>query len=382
MPRRLRVALVTLGWHGNGGIERCVMAEAAWLRARGHDVHVFAPSFGAPVPAGVAAHPVPVPARPWLRKLRAFFQAAPRAVEAAGPFDVVHAHTVYGGTGHLAHAHSVHRQAVAWDAPAGSLAKLWWWLKGLPPVAVSLSDQTYRGARAVLSISGRIRAELKESYGLDGAGTPLLYYGVEHERFKPLSAAAKRRARAALKLDGFWGVFCGWNWRRKGLDVLLGALPDAPSVNLLVVGEDPEEGAAFRRLARELGVAERVRFEGRQSEPERYFQAADAFAFPTRYEPFGMVVSEAMACGLPVLVPAGIGAAEVLPEKGKGQALAPDAGPEAWAWALNALQARPAYAKALGAKNCKAVRRLTWAEHGRNLEKIYLTTLTRTKEQA
>lgn len=382
MPKRLRVALVTLGWHGNGGIERCVMAEAAWLRGRGHDVHVFAPAFGAALPDGAVAHAVPVPARPWLRKLRAFYHAAPRAVEAAGPFDVVHAHTVYGGEGHLAHAHSVHRQAVAWDEPAGLFAKAWWWLKGLPPLAVALSDRTYTRARAVISISGRIQAELKDCYGLAGARTPLLYYGVEHGRFKPLSPAAKRQARAALELEGFWAVFCGWNWRRKGLDVLLAALRDAPKVKLLVVGEDPEEGAAFRQLARDLGLAERVRFVGRQAHPERYFQAADAFAFPTRYEPFGMVVSEAMACGLPVLVPGGIGAAEVLPENGKGQALATDAEPEAWAWALNALQARPAYAKALGAKNLKAVRKLTWAEHGRQLERLYLTTLNRTKEQA
>jgi glycosyltransferase involved in cell wall biosynthesis len=197
---------------------------------------------------------------------------------------------------------------------------------------------------------------------------------VEAGHFKPLAGEARRAMRKRLGMElGAWAVFCGWNWRRKGLDMVLEALSRTHDVSLAVVGEDPLEGAAFRTEVQRRGLAARVLFVGKQADPLPWFQAADVFVFPTRYEPFGMVVSEAMACGLPVLVPQGAGAAEVV-RNGRGlQILASAEDSATLAKGLQVLVDAPAKAKALGLANRKAVLHLDWDRHVRLLEKLYRT---------
>jgi UDP-glucose:(heptosyl)LPS alpha-1,3-glucosyltransferase len=370
--RRRRVALVTLAWHRHGGIERCVLAEAEGLAAAGDEVHIFAASFDAPLPKGVQGHRIEQPRLPWVLRLAAFAWRAPRAVAAAGPFDIVHAHTVYLGPCDLATAHSVHRVAMAVDPPAAGWRRLLLFLKGFPPLSVGLSDRVYRRARLRVAISDVVAQELRDCYG--GAAEPLavLRYGVDAAQFRPAAAAERRRLRAELGLSaGPWALFCGWNWRRKGLDVLLQAMRQLPQARLLVVGEDPLEGATFRQRVSELGLTERVRFEGTQKDPSRWFRAADLFVFPTRYEPFGMVVTEAMACGLPVLVPATAGAAEVLTGPRSSQVLPTAEDAEAWARAWGGLLRAPATRRRLGRANLTAARAFNWAAHVRGLRRLY-----------
>jgi UDP-glucose:(heptosyl)LPS alpha-1,3-glucosyltransferase len=66
-------------------------------------------------------------------------------------------------------------------------------------------------------------------------------------------------------------------------------------------------------MAHRLGVSSRVRFLGAVGQIEQLFRAADGFALPSFFEPFGNVVMEAMAGGLGVMVSAQAGAAELLP---------------------------------------------------------------------
>lgn len=366
------MALVTLAWHRHGGIERCVWAEAEALIAAGLEVHVFAGSIGAEALPGMRLHRVPVPAHPWIARLAAFAFRAPGAVAAQGPFDIVHAHTVYAGTADLASAHSVHRRALQADPPAAGWRRVSAWLKGLPPLSGALADRTYRRARRRHAIAECIRVELKASYPREAEPTDVLYYGVDGGTFRPAAAGRRKVLRRGFGIDeGVWGLFCGWNWRRKGLDLLLRAMTRLPEARLAVVGEDSLEGPHFRAMARDLGLETRVRFVGRQPEPAPWFQACDLFVFPTRYEPFGMVVTEAMACGLPVLVPFAAGASEIIRLNRKEQVLATGAGPEVWVRAWGALLGSAVLRRRLGRANRAQAGKLTWEAHGRGLLKIY-----------
>jgi UDP-glucose:(heptosyl)LPS alpha-1,3-glucosyltransferase len=65
-------------------------------------------------------------------------------------------------------------------------------------------------------------------------------------------------------------------------------------------------------MARELGIAGRVRFAGHAKDPEAYYAAADVFVLPTFFDPFANATLEAMASGLPVITSRSNGASEIL----------------------------------------------------------------------
>ncbi|HYQ48240.1 MAG TPA: glycosyltransferase family 4 protein, partial [Thermodesulfovibrionales bacterium] len=108
-------------------------------------------------------------------------------------------------------------------------------------------------------------------------------------------------------------LFVGSGFERKGVRYLIEAaeLLDSP-VTLLIVGKGP--GEKFKDITKK----QRVIFCGPQKKIERYYAAADAFVFPTLYEPFGNVHLEALASGLPVITTRNSGASEIIGEGKSG----------------------------------------------------------------
>jgi UDP-glucose:(heptosyl)LPS alpha-1,3-glucosyltransferase len=80
----------------------------------------------------------------------------------------------------------------------------------------------------------------------------------------------------------------------------------------LLIGGSPKTGP-YERLARRLGVADRVRFLGYRPDVRECYFAADLLVHPTFYDPCALVTLEALACGLPVLTTVYNGAHELLP---------------------------------------------------------------------
>jgi len=116
-------------------------------------------------------------------------------------------------------------------------------------------------------------------------------------------------------------AFCGHDYQRKGLDVLLRALSRMQTRASLAVigggtnsptgwGDQPVE--PFRRLAGELGILNRVRFLGARRDVAPIIRTADVFAHPARFDVWGLAVAEAMASGLPVVVSRATGASELV----------------------------------------------------------------------
>jgi glycosyltransferase involved in cell wall biosynthesis len=121
-----------------------------------------------------------------------------------------------------------------------------------------------------------------------------------------IEAGALRRE---LGLTGFTVGFAGRLVAQKGVDLLLRALAGLPPDTCgLIVGEGPER-AALETLAAELGIAGRVRFTGalpRHEDVPRYMAAMDVFVLPSVTTPrikeqFGLVLVEAMVCGVAVV---------------------------------------------------------------------------------
>lgn len=95
----------------------------------------------------------------------------------------------------------------------------------------------------------------------------------------------------------------------KGFALALKQLPAESRLAILGTGRLEQD---LKALARELGIADKVLFLGQVPDARRYFRAFDVFALSSDHEPFGMVLLEAMAAGVPLLATACGGAREVV----------------------------------------------------------------------
>jgi glycosyltransferase involved in cell wall biosynthesis len=156
------------------------------------------------------------------------------------------------------------------------------------------------------------------SLGLAPERVTLTPYSVDNDWWMKQSAAVDRSAVRAS-----WGVsasdavilFCAklQPWKRPG--DLLRAFAEAKLSNaLLVIAGDGPLRSELESQAEDLGIEKRVRFLGfeNQSQLPAVYTSADLMVLPSEYEPFAVVVNEAMCCGCPVAASDHVGAARDL----------------------------------------------------------------------
>lgn len=115
---------------------------------------------------------------------------------------------------------------------------------------------------------------------------------------------------------------------KKGYAALLGAfarlIADGVDARLVIGGDGPE-AARLHALAAELHISHRVTFAGWVNDIEGFLRDAHLFVLPSHDEPFGIVVLEAMACGVPIVTTPTVGPREVLDDDSACFALRDDA---------------------------------------------------------
>jgi glycosyltransferase involved in cell wall biosynthesis len=338
--------------------------ELARFLAAGAEVHVFAVDHD-PLP-GVAFHSIRAPARPILARNLAFRARARRAVDAAGAFDLVHS---VGGAVANPDVVTLQYCQPAWGealrtlrSPAMTLRRravqeISWRVNAVFERAAARGAS---GRGGLIACSRRTAEEAARFYGTRGATA--IHNAVDSAAFTPAGPGERevlRRARG-MGNDGFDVLFMG-EYVRKRLDIALEALARSqhPKMRLRVVGRGPLE--PFARLARELGVGDRTTFAGFARETRDEFRACDAFIFPSWYEPFGMVVAEAMACARPVVASSVCGAVEVMAPGATGMVVDPPGDVDAYANSLDLLATDRGRAQAIGGAAREAVTRLDWA---------------------
>ena len=153
---------------------------------------------------------------------------------------------------------------------------------------------------------------------------------------EPVAAArAPRQTNGVVKTLGRFV-------RKKGFDVLLHAVAHAAaqgSTFRLEIGGDGPERQSLKALARQLGIEDRTSFPGWVDDVAAFLADADLFVLPSRIEPFGIVVLEAMACGVPIVATRVSGPLETLDEQ--TALLVPSDDPVAMAEAVMASFAAP-----------------------------------------
>lgn len=155
---------------------------------------------------------------------------------------------------------------------------------------------------------------LQEHYDVLERHITVIPPGMDENRFSPARKEEREKLRETYGLQEQDVLALGRMATNKGYDLLLQAMPTtlelAPESRLVaaVGGEGSEQDDAgvgeLRSLAQELEIMDRIKWV--QYVPDEdlanYYRAASVFALPSRYEPFGMVAIEAMACGTPTVV--------------------------------------------------------------------------------
>lgn len=169
--------------------------------------------------------------------------------------------------------------------------------------------RTVRAADVVIVTSQSLRSEVQRYLAADPRKLKIVYEAVDHDVFGPGNADAARAQVAGYGVTKPFVLFVSSLWRYKNCDGLLRAWAlarqDLGDRQLVIVGSarDQQYAASLHALAGELGIARDTVFTGAVplEETARFYQAADAFVYPSFNEAFGLPILEAMACGCPVV---------------------------------------------------------------------------------
>ena len=218
-----------------------------------------------------------------------------------------------------------------------------------------------------------------------GAPPERVFRALHTTNMAPYWEVHRRRMRSSAADTGSLRlVTVGRLIPRKGVDRLLRAVAVAraaePGIRLAVVGSGPEE-AALRALTAELGLVETVEFRGFVDQPglPAVYEAADAFAFPTLDDPFGIVLLEAAASGLPLVASPFGGATLDLVEEGRTGYVVDPGDTHALARALLSLARDPAVRLAMGAAAHASTRTRTPAAAADGYARAVACAMTRSR---
>jgi UDP-glucose:(heptosyl)LPS alpha-1,3-glucosyltransferase len=209
---------------------------------------------------------------------------------------------------------------------------------------------------------------------------PVIPAGIDHCAFNPEKRAALREAaRESLGIgaDRFVLLLIGNDWRKKGLATLLESLRQLAElpIDLLVTGRD--DPSPFLPVIREKSLEGRVRFLRPRKDIEFYYAAADAYTGPSLEDTFALPASEAMACGLPVIISARAGAAGIVTDGIDGLILDDPSDAQKLASQIRSLYDDAALRERLSSNAVATASQYTWERSAQELAAIFRQILLR-----
>lgn len=314
---RMRVALVRYKYSSHGGAERYVDLLAEGLASAGSEVRILCADWEGGSGKGVTVEKIPVPRRPSPVRLL-LFASRVRAWSRRNPGWILFSFERIPGAEVFRAGDGIHAE---WLLRKRVLRPGSWPLDYLRPLNLAylyLERAMFASPelRHVIAISNRGRDEIIRNFGVAPERITVVHNGVDVARFPPERKAAARerlRTRFGIQEGETVFLFVGSGFARKGVGTIAAAARvlserGREGFRVLLVGKgDP---AAYVRSA---GPASgRLVFTGPVAGADDLFLGADAFVFPTVYEPFGSACIEAMAAGLPVVTTLASGASEIL----------------------------------------------------------------------
>ncbi len=254
------------------------------------------------------------------------------------------------------------------------------------------SDLRLRAEKRLLTLADGIiaanpdeRADLIWRMGVPTEKVCTTPPGVDLELFQPQSQAASR-AELGIAPDARVVLFVGRIDPIKGIDTLVDAAEiilsrssTDPAPSFLIVGGNLDENgvpvgplADIAESIARRGIARNVHLVGSQPQDRLplFYSAADVVAVPSRYESFGLVAVEALACGTPV-VASRVGGLRITIDEGVSGILVKPQSPEALAGAIETILGDDSLCTAMSGAARSSVDRYDWRNVARLVMHVY-----------
>ncbi len=295
-----------------GGAEQFVAELTNRLSVQRHDdFHVFANCCEA-ADLSIKFHRIPIISFPKFLTTVSFALFVRQRL-AAGSYDLVHSHDrifaadlfTLHGIPHRYWIHHIRRKKMS----LYDMATAW----------VEKKLVYEGGCKKFIAVSNLTRDIFLREYPMDPQKVAVIHPGVHLSDYAGYDREVIRvqiRKEYGIPIDEMVLVFASMNFEIKGLDAIVNALAKLKSqgchFSLLVAGKG--DVRKYSRMAQKAGIAKNIIFTG-QLEKEnliRHYLAGDMYIMLSEFDTFGMVVLEAMAAGLPVIISANVGAKDLI----------------------------------------------------------------------
>jgi UDP-glucose:(heptosyl)LPS alpha-1,3-glucosyltransferase len=326
----VKICLVCRRVNNSAGISRYVYELCKYFISGNHEVHVFTNEYQAEEITGLHLHHVPMVTgrifeKHKLNALAKMFQVWSFALLSKiminkNRYDIVHVQGDSLAGADVRTAHSCH---LAWlvyirEKVSGIVKRL---MKSsfnplhLIVLAIEKNNYAEGGCKKIIAVSNAVADEVHTFYGVRSERITAIPNGVDLQLFTPAKKPEFRdvvRKGLGITADGIVLIFVGHEFERKGLELAIEVLKEISNRKLYLLVAGGDKDAKYKEKCAKLGVDDRVKFIGYTKDICKYYAASDIFVLPASYEPFGLVVSEAMASGLPVIITKSSGAAELI----------------------------------------------------------------------
>ena len=315
---RKKIAVVVPKYGLIGGGERFVFELTERIaRISSYEIHVFSNKWRSGSDH-ITFHKIPIITFPkWLTSI-SFAYFANRKI-AKMDFDLIHSHDrVFKSN--VVTLHSIpHR---TWVSKIRQ--KRWPSLFDHGTSWTEKQMYKYSGCQMFLPVSKLVKKEVMETFQIDERNIRVVHPGVDVERFQSANLNDRQEIRHAFGISesDLLILFVGMNFEVKGLDPLLSVIAHLKSeyhndqVKTLVVGKGNNK--KYKALAHRLGIDKQIIFSGVRNDIERIYQAGDILVMLSKFDTFGMVVTEAMAASLPVIISDNVGAKDLVTQGENG----------------------------------------------------------------
>ncbi len=158
-----------------------------------------------------------------------------------------------------------------------------------------IEKRMLKNARKIIAISKMVKNDIIETYDIPEVKIKVIYNGIKLKKFDYNKSFEKISKEFKILENEKIFLFVGSGYKRKGVKEFIEILSKIKCKNFkaFIIGKDKNINY-YKKFARKLNLPKKIIFTGPRTDVNDFYTISDVFLFPTKYEPFGNVILEAM----------------------------------------------------------------------------------------